>query len=69
MEGPSITNTVRDEEHNMTYHVMAYRKLTEAEVAMSVRFYLSQPKQRRRKKPERDKIITILSSLGLRDPS
>ena len=61
---PSIKHTVRDEQNNVTYHVMAYRQLSEQEVLASVKYYLSQPKMRRRKKPERDKEITIISLYG-----
>jgi hypothetical protein len=64
MDLPSCKHTVRDEANNVTYHVMAYRRLTRAEVMQGVSFYLSQPQQRRRKKPVRDKVITIFSSIG-----
>lgn len=64
MDPPSIKHTVRDRVNNVTYHVMAYRPLTKAEVMQGVSLYLSQPEQRRRKKPVRDKVITILSLIG-----
>ena len=65
---PTVKHTVRDNEHNVTYHVMAYRKLTNREVMIGIRMYHSQPKQRRRKTPVRDKVITIISLIGLHDP-
>lgn len=64
MEQPNVRSTIRDEEHNMTYHVMAYRPLTREELIQSVRVYHSQPRFRRRKTPERNKVITIISVIG-----
>ena len=64
MEQPSIRSSIRDEAHNMTYHVMAYRPLTREELVQSVRVYHSQPRFRRRKTPERNKVITIISVIG-----
>lgn len=52
-----------DEEHNMTYHVMAYRTLSREEVIGAIRAYHLQRKGRR-KTPERNKIITIVTVLG-----
>jgi hypothetical protein len=64
MEAPTVRNTVRDESHNVTYHIMAYRKLTRDEAFLTVRQYLAQPKVRRRKSRERDKVITIVTIHG-----
>jgi len=64
MQEPNIRSSIRDEEHNMTYHVMAYRKLSREELVWQVRSYHSQPRFRRRKTPERNKVITILTIIG-----
>lgn len=67
MKAPNVQNTYRDDENNMTYHVLAYRKLTRDELLFYVSQYLSQPKIRRRKTPERDKTISISTSVGARE--
>ena len=64
MEQPNVRSSIRDEENNVTYHVMAYRELTRAELVGAVRMYRSQPRFRRRKTPEKNKIITIISVIG-----
>jgi hypothetical protein len=64
MKNPDIRSTLRDEDHNLTYHVVAYRKLTELEMIETVKLYLAQPKIQRRKTPERNKTITTHALLG-----
>lgn len=64
MEMPDIRHTVRDERNRVTYHVMAYRRLTREETLLSVRHFLAQPKVRRRKTPLRNQIVTILTLHG-----
>lgn len=64
MDLPSVKHTVVDKANNVTYHVMAYRQLTKREVMQGIRLYLSQPQHRRRKRPERDKVIIIPSLIG-----
>ncbi len=64
MNKPGIRSTLRDEEHNMTYHVVAYRKLSELEMIATVKMYLAQPRILRRKIRERNKTVTTLSLLG-----
>ena len=44
MKKPDIRSTLRDEEHNMTYHVVAYRKLNELEMIETIKMYMAQPK-------------------------
>jgi hypothetical protein len=61
---PDIRSTLRDEEHNMTYHVVAYRKLNELEMIETIKMYLAQPKVLRRKSPERNKTVTTHALLG-----
>ena len=62
MQIPDVRNTIRDEDNNVTYHVMAYRDLTREEMIVSVRHFLAQPKNRRRKTPLKNKVVTILTS-------
>ena len=64
MQMPHVRNTIRDEDNNVTYHVMAYRDLTREEMIVSVRYFLTQPKNRRRKTPLKNKVVTILTSHG-----
>jgi hypothetical protein len=63
---PNVRNTAVDEESNVTYHIMAFRQMSREEVVGTIRQYLSQPSLRKRKKPERNKVITITTSYGLR---
>ncbi|HVZ63401.1 MAG TPA: hypothetical protein VG936_02345 [Lacunisphaera sp.] len=65
MENPGVKSTMLDEEHNVTFHFMAYRKLDEAEMIRAIRAYRSQPEFRRRKNPERNKVITIITHVGM----
>ena len=63
---PNVRNTAVDEENNVTYQIMAFRQMNREEVVGTIRQYLSQPSMRKRKKPERNKVITITTSYGLR---
>lgn len=64
MQPPDVRTSIKDEENNVTYHVLAYRKLSRAELVQSVRAYHAQPKQRRRKKPLKNAQITIITIHG-----
>jgi hypothetical protein len=64
MKKPAILSTWFDAEHNMTYHVFAFRELTKLEMVQTVKLYLSQPKILRRKTPEKNKTVTTDSLLG-----
>lgn len=64
MQMPNVESTIRDAEHNVTYRVLAYRHLSRAEFVASVRMFHAQPKTRRRKRPIRDKEITIITLHG-----
>ena len=64
MKKPAILSTLFDVEHNMTYRVFAFRKLTELEMIQTVKLYLAQPKILWRKAPERNKTVTTDSLLG-----
>jgi hypothetical protein len=67
MQMPNVMSTIRDEENNVTYQVMAYRSLSYGELVRSVRMLHAQPKMRRRKKPLRNQVITIVTTLGASD--
>ena len=60
MNLPHIKNTVVIRETNMTYHVMAYRTLTDAEIKMTLTVYFSQ----KGKDLERNGLVTIHSAIG-----
>jgi hypothetical protein len=64
MKKPDIRSTLYDVEHNMTYHVLAFRKLTDLEMTQTVQLYLSQPKILRRKMRERNKTVTTRALMG-----
>jgi hypothetical protein len=64
MKKPDIRSTLRDEQHNMTYHVVAFRKLNELEMVETVKLYLAQPRILRRKTPERNKTVTTHALMG-----
>jgi hypothetical protein len=64
MNQPDILSVLYDAEHNMTYHVVAYRKLSELEMVQAVKLYLAQPKILKRKTPERNKTVTTRSLMG-----
>ena len=61
MELPNIPHTIRDPERDVTYVVMAYRKLAREEVVQMVRLHQSQ----KRTKPKRKSRIVIHSTFGL----
>ena len=60
MQLPHVRNTARDEQSDVTYHVMAYRKLSESELVHAVRYYQA----RNRRKPKRGSAVTIVSLIG-----
>ena len=64
MKKPDILSILHDAEHNMTYHVLAYRKLSELEMVQTVKLYLTQPKILKRKTHERNKTVTTRSLMG-----
>lgn len=64
MEPPTVRTSARDEERNITFHVMAYRQLTEAELIQAIRCFRSTKQGRRLRK---NSTYTIISLIGLRD--
>jgi len=65
VESTSVRSTMRDEAHNVTYHVMASRPLTRTEVYDAIMRFQAQRKSKRRKSPLRDRTITISTIRGV----
>lgn len=61
MKAPDVRNPINDSEADITYNVMAYRKLSRAEIVQAVSFYTA---QRGRKKLKRGTTVTILTIIG-----
>ncbi len=61
MQLPNIDNVLKDPKKNITYIIMAYRKLTREKMVLAVRHYHS---QRKAKKPKRGQTITIYTIIG-----
>ncbi|HEY4322044.1 MAG TPA: hypothetical protein VGM77_12820 [Gemmatimonadales bacterium] len=64
MEMPNVVSQIKDAEHGVLYRFLAYRPLSREELVMGVRQYLSQPRLRRRKTRERNKVIAIVMTHG-----
>lgn len=45
MKRPTICSTIKDESHNITFHIMAYRTLTKAEKVAEIRAFMAQPRR------------------------
>lgn len=63
MKEPDICTTLFNESDGVTYHVMAYRKLSELEATQTVAFYLQNTQHRKR--AEGQSIVTIQTALGM----
>ena len=61
MEKPSVRTTVNDPGSGVTWDVLAYRKLTPAEMAAAIRTHLA---RRKGPKPKRGSSITIVTLVG-----
>jgi len=59
---PNVRNELRDAEDDITYVVMAYRRLTRGELVMTVRAFHSN--RRSKKKLKKGITVTILSLIG-----
>ncbi len=64
MKGPDIRNIIRDEKEDITYNIIAYKKLSRAEMIEAVQFFHSQKKKPKLKKSI---TITILTIMGFND--
>jgi hypothetical protein len=63
---PNIWSTIRDEDRNVTYRVLAYRSLSREELVLQVRQYHAQL-ARRRRKPPRNQTVQIHTIIGATD--
>ena len=61
---PTVKNVVKDEEWNITFNIMAYRELSEAEMRVAIRSFQTTKTGRKLKK---DTIYEILTVFGARD--
>ena len=61
MQGPNVSNLVRDPKKNVIYDVVAYRTLTRQEMVQQVRLYHMQKKK---KKPRPGSKVTIVTIIG-----
>lgn len=57
---PNVKTTLTDRKNRVTYHILAYRALTRAELMLVVRLYLAQ----KRKRPRPGTSVTIISIIG-----
>lgn len=57
---PNISNVAKDEKQNITFNVIAYRKLTEDELRQSIRYFRSTKEGRRIKKNTTYTIVSII---------
>ena len=64
MQIPDVSNIAKDEKRNITFNVMAYRKLTEAELVQAIRYFRSTKQGRKLKN---NSTYTIVSIIGGRD--
>jgi hypothetical protein len=53
MEQPNVKNTLLDKERNIRFDIMAYRKLSQAEMLEAVASYLRQKKVKKPKRGDR----------------
>lgn len=55
---PSVENLIRDEERDVTYRIMAYRRLTRAEMVAGVQMFI---RSKKGKLPKKGSTVTIIS--------
>ena len=60
MQLPNVVTTVRDAEKNITYRILAYRRLTRGEAFMQIGLAYAD----KRFKPKKGKPIKILTIIG-----
>ncbi|MBI4997834.1 MAG: hypothetical protein HZC22_13270 [Rhodocyclales bacterium] len=61
MKQPTARTSMNDPRRGVTYHVVAYRSLTRAEMIDCISAYLS---QKNHPKPKRGQAVTIITSIG-----
>jgi len=62
IEAPTVKTSIRDPESQITYHVMAYRKLTREELVLAVQHYHDAKKRKPKYKP--GTVTTIVTIIG-----
>jgi hypothetical protein len=62
MNAPEVLTTLHDAETDVTWHIFAYRELTEAEAVQAVQFFLQGTS--RRKWPKSGSTETIQTVIG-----
>jgi len=65
MKEPDICTTLIDSDDNVTYHVIAYRKLSQEETITTIRGYLSSESRRRKPAPKPGSVVKIITVIGL----
>lgn len=55
---PSVESLIRDEERDVTYRIMAYRRLTRAEMVTGVQMFI---RSKKGKLPKKGSTVTIIS--------
>lgn len=61
MKSPDVISTIKDEERDITYRIVAYRTLTYAEKVSAVKSFLAQKK---RPKLKIGSTITMMTIIG-----
>ena len=62
--GPLVKNTVRDEEKNITFHVMTPEAMTQRETFAAVHMFLAMTP--RKKQPKENTTIVLQCPVGVR---
>lgn len=65
MEAPNIKSTLNDKKNAVTYHVLAYRKLSAEEILNAVRAFKRTKQGKKRAK--KGSVITIMTIIGYND--
>ena len=61
MKSPNVVSTIKDEERDITYRIVAYRTLTYAEKVSAVKAFLA---QKRKPKLKAGSTITMVTIIG-----
>lgn len=64
MDMPHVCNVLHDQSKNIRYELMAYRKLSDAELVGYVRYYLAHAKR----KPKKNSCVRIVTIIGFDEP-
>jgi hypothetical protein len=62
IEFPGVKNTLIDEKNDVRYEVLAYRRLSEEELVLAVRMFLTS--RRRNRRIKRGTLVQIVSVIG-----